>query len=65
MTADFAVEGAPPGTNLAPRFRAAGPGVWELPLAAPLSVRRGVLTVAARDRAGNVTRTERAFTAGP
>jgi hypothetical protein len=63
VVADFAVEGAPPGTNLAPRFRAAGPGVWELPLAAPLTVRRGVLTVAVRDRAGNVTRAERVFTA--
>jgi hypothetical protein len=65
VTADFAVDGAAAGTNLAPRFRPAGPGVWELPLAAPLTVRRGVLTVGVRDRAGNVTRTERVFGAGP
>ena len=63
VTADFAVEGAAAGTNLAPRFRPAGPGVWELPLTAPLAVRRGVLTVSVRDRAGNVTRTERTFSA--
>lgn len=63
VTADFAVEGAAPGANLAPRFRPAGPGVWELPLAAPLTVRRGVLTVSVRDRAGNVTRAERTFSA--
>ncbi len=62
-TADFAVNDAPAGTNLAPRFREAGPGVWELPLSAPLNVPRGVLTVSVRDRAGNVTRTERAFAA--
>lgn len=64
VVADFPVDGAAPGTNLAARFREAGAGVWELPLPAPLSVRRGVLTVTVRDRAGNETRTERVFAAG-
>ena len=64
VVADFTVDGVPAGTNLAPRFREAAPGVWELPLAAPLSVPRGRLTVSVRDRAGNVTRTERTFSAG-
>lgn len=63
VTADFAVDGAAPGTNLAPKFREAGPGVWELPLASPLTARRGVLTVAVRDRSGNVARVVRTFAA--
>ncbi|HEX4610030.1 MAG TPA: hypothetical protein VH092_17690, partial [Urbifossiella sp.] len=44
VVADFPVNGVPPGENLARRFRPSGEGEWELPLAAPLTVRRGVLT---------------------
>jgi len=41
------------------------PTVWEWRLAAPLTVAKGVLTVAVRDKRGNVTRIERRFSAGP
>ena len=63
VTADVAIDGTAAGTNLAARFRPAGPGVWELPLTAPLTTPRAVLTVSVRDRVGNVTRVERAFSA--
>mgnify|MGYP000854040505 CR=1 FL=1 len=52
------------GGNLAPQFRPAGAGIWELPLSSPLTVASGRLTVSVRDRAGNVTRVERVFAAG-
>jgi hypothetical protein len=64
VTADFALNGIAAGTNLAPHFRQSGAGIWELPLASPLSLPGGVLTASVRDRAGNVTRVERAFAAG-
>src|SRR5262249_51656827 len=32
VIADFAVNGIPPGVNLAPKMKAKAPGVWELPL---------------------------------
>jgi hypothetical protein len=61
VTADFAVNGAPAGTNLGPKFVALGGGVYELKLSAPLSVARGTLSVSVKDKQGNVTRVERAF----
>jgi hypothetical protein len=64
VIADFAIDGTPAGKNLASRFRAAGPGMWELPLATPLTIARGNLTVSVKDRQGNVTRIERNFAAG-
>jgi hypothetical protein len=62
VTADFAVEGVPAGANLAPRFKANAPGVWEWKLATPMTdLPSGTLTVSVTDRAGNVARIERAF----
>ena len=62
VSADFVVDGAPAGTNLAPRFRPVSPGVWELRLARPLTaLERGRLVVSVRDNQGNVSRIERTF----
>jgi len=64
VRADVVFDGVAAGTNLADRFRETGPGVWEWKLAAPLTVAKGVLTVAVKDKRGNVTRIERRFSAG-
>ncbi len=60
VTADFPIDGMKPGENLAARFKSSAPGVWELPLVAPIcTLTRGTLAVSVRDRQGNVTRIER------
>jgi hypothetical protein len=65
VIADFPLAGAAAGTNLAGRFRPVSPGVWELVLEQPLAeLPRGKLSVAVRDRQGNVSRIERVFSAG-
>ncbi|MCS7046225.1 MAG: hypothetical protein NZO58_07705, partial [Gemmataceae bacterium] len=65
VTADFAVDDAPPGTNLAPKFRPTSQGVWEYRLKTPLTqLHRGTVTVAVADGQGNVTRLERTFSVG-
>jgi hypothetical protein len=62
VVADFAIDGATKGGNLAARFQAKGSGVWELQLANPITeLANGKLTVAVRDRQGNETRIERRF----
>ena len=63
VTADFAVDGVPAGQNLAAKFKAKTPGVWELRLATPImELARGKLTVTVGDRQGNLARVERTFT---
>jgi hypothetical protein len=65
VIADFAVNGIPPGVNLAPKMKPKGPGIWELPLTTPLlDLPQGKLTVAVRDRQGNRTVIDRTFTVG-
>jgi hypothetical protein len=65
VAADFALDGVAAGQNLAPRFRAKVPGVWELSLSKPLAeLARGKLTVSVKDRQGNLTRIERTFSVG-
>jgi hypothetical protein len=62
VTADFAIDGTPPGTNLAAKFQVKSPGVWELRLTNPItSMQRGKLTVSIRDRQGNISRLDRTF----
>ena len=63
VVADFAVNGVAAGENLAPKFTPLGGGVYELKLTTPAEVARGKLTVAVKDRQGNVTRIERTFSA--
>ena len=64
VVASFAVDGVAAGQNLAGKFHTVSPGVWELKLAAPLTIVRGKLTVSVRDVQGNEARIERTFSAG-
>jgi hypothetical protein len=62
VIADFNVDGVAAGENLAPRFKPATPGVWELQLATPITeLKPGMLKISVKDRQGNVTRIERRF----
>ena len=66
VVADFPLAGAAAGINLAPKFQAKGGGIWELRLAEPLKeLPRGKLTVAVKDRQGNVSRSEGTFSVSP
>jgi hypothetical protein len=66
VVADFPLDGAAAGEELAGKFRPVAAGVWELKLARPVTaLPRGKLTVAVKDRQGNVTRVERTFSVGP
>jgi hypothetical protein len=65
VVADFALDGAAPGENLAKHFRTAAQGVWEWKLSRPITeLPKGKLMVAVKDRQGNVTRIERTFSVG-
>jgi len=65
VVADFAVDGVAAGSNLAGQFKPKADGVWELKLARPIdSLAKGKLTVAIKDKQGNVTRIERTFSVG-
>jgi hypothetical protein len=65
VTADFALDGAETGQNLASRFKPKSPGVWELTLSKPLSeLGKSKLTVSVKDRQGNMSRIDRTFSIG-
>ena len=65
VTADFPVDGAAPGTDLAAKFRPSGRGTWELRLSSPVdALPTGTLNVSIRDRQGNVARVVRTFSVG-
>jgi hypothetical protein len=65
VVANFEVDGVKPGENLAARFRETSEGVRELKLAAPIrNLEAGFVTVAVKDRQGNLTRIERTFSVG-
>jgi hypothetical protein len=60
VTADFAIDGTPAGTDLASKFTERGDGVWKLRLSTPIrELARGTLVVSVKDRQGNTTRVER------
>ncbi|HXD85684.1 MAG TPA: hypothetical protein VN641_04275, partial [Urbifossiella sp.] len=61
VVADFSVNGIAAGVNLAPEFKQAVPGVWELELQAPFRGPRGKLTASVKDRQGNVSGIDRHF----
>src|SRR5262249_52747334 len=62
VIADFSLDGIAAGKNLASKFKAKSPGVWEWTLTRPLTeLPKGKLTVSVKDRQGNVTRIERTF----
>ena len=55
----------PAGQNLAGKFKPTTPGVWELKFdKAITALPKGKLTVAVKDKQGNVTRIERSFSVG-
>lgn len=57
VSADFPIDGAEPGTNLAPRFRKSSRGVRELRLAKPITqLNSGKIIVTVRDRQGHVSK---------
>ena len=65
VSADFELDGVSPGENLACKFKAKSAGVWDLTLKSPINeLKRGVLTVAVKDRQGNVSRIERTIAVG-
>jgi hypothetical protein len=65
VTADFVADGFTAGENLASKFKAVEPGVWEWALTTPIvKLARGKLAVSVKDRQGNVTRVERTFSVG-
>jgi hypothetical protein len=62
VTADFEIDAAAAGENLASKFKSRTPGVWEMILANPVKkLAGGLLTVSIKDRQGNVTKIERAI----
>ena len=62
VTADFPIEDAKPGDNLASHFKQKSAGVWELRLGSDLGkVDRAKLNVSVKDRQGNTRRIERTF----
>jgi hypothetical protein len=66
VVADFDIDGTPAGTNLASKFKGKTQGVWELKLVKSITdLEKGKLTVAIKDRAGNIARIERTISAGP
>ena len=66
VVADFPIDGVPAGEDLAKKFKALPDSRWELTLAKPIKeLRRGKLTVAVKDRQGNVSRIERTFSVTP
>jgi hypothetical protein len=65
VTADFDLDGVAAGQDLAKRFRPVTDGVWELKLSRTVTeLPQGRLTVAVKDRQGNVSRVERTFSVG-
>jgi hypothetical protein len=65
VTADFEIDDAAAGENLANRFQQVSGGVWQWkPSTTLASLARGTLTVSVKDRRGNVTRIERTFSVG-
>jgi hypothetical protein len=65
VTADFPIDGVKPGENLAARFKERSEGVREWKLATPIKdLKRGTLTVAVKDRQGNLTRIDRTISVG-
>jgi hypothetical protein len=62
VKADFAIDGVAASEELASRFREQSPGVWEWKLSKPQgNLPEGTMTIAIKDRQGNVTRIERTF----
>lgn len=65
VTTDFLVNGLRPGENLASLFKPLSQGVWELKLSTPFQASsRHRLSVAVKDKQGNLSKIERTFFIG-
>jgi hypothetical protein len=65
VTADFPIDGAAAGTDLAGKLHTTGQGTWELKLAKPIdSLPAGTVTVSVKDRQGNTSRIVRTISVG-
>jgi hypothetical protein len=65
VTADFDIDGAAAGENLAGRFEQVSDGVWQWkPSTPPAALKKGNLTVSVKDRQGNLARIERTLSIG-
>jgi hypothetical protein len=65
VTADVAIDGLAPGTDLATKLEPVGQGVWEIRLGRPIETPgRGTLVISVKDRQGNLARLERTFWVG-
>jgi hypothetical protein len=66
VTADFSIDGAPAGENLATKFERLPGSRWQLTLKAPVArLAAGMLNVSVADRQGNQSRIERRFSVTP
>jgi hypothetical protein len=66
VIADFEIDGVAAGQNLAAKFAAKSPGVWEMKLVKPITkLAKGRIEVSVKDRQGNVTWVERSFSVSP
>jgi len=63
VTASVAIDGAPAGSDLAPKFRRLEGNRWELKVEEPPVVEDGTLTVSIADELGNRSRIVRKFSA--
>jgi len=65
VTADFEINGIPPGANLASKFKQTHRGVWELQLNQPITnLPGGTLDVSIKDQQGNLNQVVRKFRIG-
>lgn len=65
VVADFDLDGAKAGENLAVKFKPTTPGVWEWTLSKPVTeLKAGKLTVSVADKQGHVTRIGRTLSVG-
>jgi hypothetical protein len=62
VKADFTIDGAAPGTDLAAKFKEVCQGVWEYCLVRPIDdLPSGKMAVAVSDKQGNISRLERSL----
>lgn len=65
VTANFEIDGAPAGDNLADRFKQTSDGIWEYVIKSPITeMPDGEMTFSIRDGQGNATRIVRSFNVG-
>ena len=65
VRADFPIDNAKPGEQVAGRFKEVSQGVWEWRFEKPIAkLERGKLTVSISDKQGNVNRIERTISVG-